>query len=44
MIIDNNTLKILLSLEALFHEKLYNLDQVNQMLEIYSDFVSYFDN
>lgn len=29
MVIDNNTLKILLSLEALFHEKLYDLDQVN---------------
>ncbi|CAD8072916.1 unnamed protein product [Paramecium sonneborni] len=43
MVIDNNTLKILLQLEARFHEKLYNLDHVNQMLEIYSDFVQIFD-
>ncbi|CAD8069873.1 unnamed protein product [Paramecium primaurelia] len=44
MAIDNNTLKILLQLEARFHEKIYNLDHVNQMLEIYSDFVQIFDN
>ncbi|CAD8063470.1 unnamed protein product [Paramecium primaurelia] len=44
MVIDNNTLKILLQLEARFHEKLYNLDHVNQMLEIYQDFVQIFDN
>ncbi|CAD8175707.1 unnamed protein product [Paramecium octaurelia] len=44
MAIDNNTLKILLQLEARFHEKIYNLDHVNEMLEIYSDFVQIFDN